>query len=113
MVSQFVTIDGEVQAPGTYPVVGRQTLLRTLARARGATEFARLTHVVVIRDVGGQRLAALYDVRAIRQGLYADPQIYANDVITVGESRSRRLFRDIIQGSGLIVTPIVALLQRI
>ena len=94
-------------------MVGRQTLTRTVARARGATEFARLTHVVIIRDVGGQRLAALYDVRAIRQGLYADPEVYANDVISVGKSRSRRLSRDLIQGSGLIAAPIVALLQRI
>jgi len=109
--SQFVTVEGEVETPGTYPVAGRQTLTRTLARAQGTTEFARLSHVVVIREVGGQRLAALYDVRAIRRGLYPDPQIYANDVVTVGESQSRRLFRDLIQGSGLITTPIIALMQ--
>ncbi|MEO8137450.1 MAG: polysaccharide biosynthesis/export family protein [Betaproteobacteria bacterium] len=109
--SQFVTVEGEVETPGTYPVAGRQTLMRTLARAQGTTEFARLSHVVVIRDVNGQRLAALYDVRAIRRGLYPDPQIYANDVVTVGESQSRRLFRDLIQGSGLITTPIIALIQ--
>ena len=59
MVSQFVTIDGEVQAPGTYPVVGRQTLMGTLARARGATEFARLTHVVVIERSAGAARGAL------------------------------------------------------
>jgi polysaccharide export outer membrane protein len=109
--SQFVTIDGQVSAPGNYPVAGRMTLTRALARAQGVTEFARLNHVVVIREVGGQRLAALYDVRAIRQGLYADPQIYANDVVTVGDSQARRIFRDLINGSGLITTPIIAILQ--
>lgn len=111
-VSQVVTVEGEVEQPGLYPVVGRMTLMRAVARARGTTEFARLSHVVVFRQVEGQQMAALYDLRAIRQGLYADPEVYANDVVVVGESQARRLFRDLIQGAGLITTPIIALLQR-
>jgi polysaccharide export outer membrane protein len=111
-VSQVITVDGEVREPGQYPVVGRMTLLRAVARARGVTEYARQTHVVVFREVGGQQMAALYDLRAIRQGLYEDPEVYASDIVTVGESQARRLFRDAIQGSSLLVTPLVALLQR-
>ncbi len=40
---------------------------------------------------------ALYDLRAIRQGAYPDPEVYANDVVLVGDSQARRLFKDLLQ----------------
>jgi polysaccharide biosynthesis/export protein len=110
-VSQVVTVDGQVVRPGLYPVIGRMTLMRTVATAGGAGEFARLDDVVVFRTVAGQRYAALYNLRAIRRGAYTDPEIFANDIVVVGDSQARRLFRDILQASPLITTPIVALLQ--
>lgn len=110
-LSQVVTVEGEVEEPGIYPVIGRMTLLRAIARAKGTGEFARLQHVVLFREVEGRQMAALYDVRAIRQGLYPDPEIYPNDLVVVGEDRARRLFHDLIQGSGLLTAPIVAILQ--
>lgn len=111
-VGQTVTVDGEVDEPGVYPIVGRMTLMRAVASAQGVTEFARLSHVMVFRSVEGRQMAALYDLRSIRRGFYDDPEIYANDVVVVGTSQSRRLFRDILQGSGLLTAPIIALLQR-
>jgi polysaccharide biosynthesis/export protein len=111
-ISQVVTVEGEVGEPGMYPVVGRMTLMRAVARAKGTTEFARLSHVVVFRNVAGQQMAALYDLRAIQKGAYDDPEIFANDVVVVSDSQARRLFRDLIQGSGLITAPIIALMQR-
>jgi len=111
-VSQVVTVDGQVTEPGVYPVVGRMTLMRAIAVAKGATEFARLQDVVVFRTVGDRQMAALYNLAAIRRGTYPDPEIYASDVIVVGDSPARRLFRDILQASPLFVAPIVALLQR-
>lgn len=111
-VSQVVTVDGQVREPGLYPVAGRMTLMRAIATAKGASEFARLQDVVVFRRVGDREMAALYNLAAIRRGTYADPEIFGNDVIVVGDSPARRLFRDILQASPLFVTPIVALLQR-
>jgi polysaccharide biosynthesis/export protein len=113
MHSQLVTVDGQVTEPGMFPVTGDMTLMRAIARARGTTEFARLQDVVVFRTVGDQHMAALYNLEAIRRGLYPDPAVYPNDLVVVGDSPARRMFRDIIQASGLIVTPIVALLQNI
>lgn len=110
--SQVVTIDGQVAEPGVYPVVGRMTLVRAIASAKGTNEFAKLEDVVVFRKVGNQQLAALYNLDAIRRGAYADPEIYANDTIVVGDSPSRRRFRDIITASPLIVAPVIALLNR-
>jgi polysaccharide export outer membrane protein len=112
-VGHVVTIDGQVREPGLYPVVGRMTLMRAIATAKGTSEFARLEDVVIFRTVEGREMAALYNLAAIRRGLYVDPEVFANDVIIVGDSPSRRMFRDILQASPLVITPIVALLQRI
>ncbi|RYD26303.1 MAG: polysaccharide export protein [Lysobacteraceae bacterium] len=110
-VSQQVTVDGAVAKPGQYPVAGRMTLIRAIALAEGTTEFARENFVVVFRRVNNQDMAVLYDLRAIRQGIYPDPNIYANDVVSVGDSNAKRVFRTFIQSSGLLVAPLVAVLQ--
>lgn len=110
-VSQVVTIDGEVREPGMYPVIGRMTMLRAVANAKGMSEFAKLDEVVVFRTVGGQRYAALYDIGAIRAGTYADPEIYPNDVIIVGNSRARRVFKDFLQLLPALANPLILLLR--
>lgn len=110
-VSQVVTIDGQVVEPGLYPVTNQTTLMRAIAAAKGLSEFARLDDVVVLRTVAGQRMAGLYNVTAIRRGAYDDPEIYPNDVIVVGDSPQRRLFRDIATVAPLLASPLVAILQ--
>lgn len=111
-VSHTVTVDGDVTEPGMYPVIGNMTMLQAIAKAKGATEFAKLTDVVVLRTVNGQRMAALYNVAAIRRGAYADPRIYANDIVIVGDSPARRLFRDIVQAAPLLTTPLIVLFRK-
>ncbi|MEO0906786.1 MAG: polysaccharide biosynthesis/export family protein [Pseudomonadota bacterium] len=111
-LSQVVTLDGQVREPGLYPVIGRMTLMQGVATARGLTELAKVDDVVIFREADGQRYAALYNLGAIRRGIYADPEIYAGDIVVVGESNSRRLFRDILAASPLLTAPIIALLQN-
>ncbi len=110
-VSQNMSVGGAVAAPGIYPVTGRMTLLRALARAEGINEFGKEREVVIYRRVNNKDMAALYDVRAIRAGAYADPEIYANDVIEVSESRGRRIFRDLITAAPLLTVPLITILQ--
>jgi polysaccharide export outer membrane protein len=110
--SQVITIDGSVTTPGIYPLVGRMSLMRAIARASGTTEFARENYVVVFRNVESKRYAALYDLRAIRQGIYEDPEIFSNDVIYVGDDQARRLFRDLVTAAPLITTPLIYLINR-
>ena len=111
-VSQVITVDGQVDKPGLYPVIGRMTLMRAVATAGGTSEFAKLNDVVIFRSVNGEQLAGLYNLKAIRRGSYADPEVFANDVIVVGDSQARRLFRDLIQASPLITTPLIILFRR-
>jgi polysaccharide export outer membrane protein len=111
-VSQVITVDGQVKEPGLYPVVGRMTLMRAVATAKGTAEFAKLDDVVVFRTVDGQQLAALYNLKAIRRGNYDDPEVFANDVVIVGDSQARRLFKDALQIVPLLTTPLIIALQR-
>jgi polysaccharide export outer membrane protein len=110
-VSQVLTVDGQVMQPGLYPVVGKMSLMRAVALAKGTTEFAKLDDVVIFRTVSGQRMAALYNLKQIRTGVYDDPEVFANDVIVVGDSPGRRLFKDILATTPLLVSPLVALIR--
>jgi len=110
-VSQVVTIDGQVIEPGLYPVTNQMTLLRAIASAKGLSEFAKQDDVVILRTVNGRRMAGLYNIAAIRGGAYDDPAIYANDVVVVGDSPQRRLFRDFVSLAPLLAAPLIAILQ--
>lgn len=111
-VSQVVTVEGQVREPGLYPVIGRTTLLRSIAAAKGTTEFSKLNDVVILRTVKGTDYAALYNLKAIRMGSYPDPEIFANDVVMVADSRGRRIFRDVLSIVPLLTYPLVAALNR-
>ncbi len=110
-VSQVVTVDGQVVAPGLYPVTNQMTLLRAIASAKGLSEYAREDDVVILRTVEGRRMAAMYNIAAIRRGAYDDPALYADDIVVVGDSPQRRLFRDFVSLSPLLASPLVAILR--
>lgn len=110
-VSQVVTIDGQVVEPGLYPVTNQMTLTRVIASAKGLSEFARQEDVVILRTVGNRRMAGLYNIAEIRRGTYDDPPVYANDIIVVGDSPQRRLFRDFVSLSPILAAPLIAILQ--
>ena len=110
-VSQVVAVDGQVREPGLYPVLGKMTLMRAIATAKGTAEFAKLDDVGVFRTVNGQKYAALYNLKAIRRGAYGDPEIFANDLVVVGDSAARRLFRDLLAIVPLLSGPLVIALQ--
>jgi polysaccharide biosynthesis/export protein len=95
---QTVTVDGEVEQPGVYPVLSRMTLQQAIATARGASEMANIRNVIVFRTVNGQKMAAMFDLKDIRSGRYPDPQIYGNDIVVVGESAVQKFLRSATAG---------------
>jgi polysaccharide biosynthesis/export protein len=88
------------------------TLMRAVATAKGTAEFAKLDDVVVFRTVKSQKMAALYNLKAIRRGYYDDPEVFANDVVVVGNSSARKIFKDALQIAPLLVTPLVYILSN-
>lgn len=88
------TVDGAVRQPGNYPIVGKMSLQQAIATAQGADQVANLNNVVIFRTVNNQKVAALFSLKEIRAGRLEDPQIYGNDIVVVGQSAARRLFRD-------------------
>lgn len=110
--NRAVTVYGEVKQPGVYPVQGTYSLMKAVASARGFTEFSNSRDIVVFRTVNGQQMATLYNLDAISRGMYADPQIYPNDTVVVGDSKARRLFDTVVNAATLLVTPITVFLQN-
>ena len=99
---QTVTIDGEVAQPGIYPVNRRMTLQQAIATARGATDTANVRNVIVFRTVSGQKMAAMFDLQAIRSGRTPDPEIFGNDIDVVGESEVQKFLRNFGTGFPII-----------
>lgn len=87
-------MDGDVQQPVIYPVVGRMTLQQAIATAHGATQAANIRKVVVFRTVNNQKMAAMFDMKAIRSGQTPDPEIFGNDIVVVGESRVQKFLQN-------------------
>ena len=106
--SQKVTVEGEVTEPGVYETKGRTSLLQTLALAKGETRTAALNQVVIFRTINGQRMGAVFDVSSIRSGRAPDPEILGNDIVVVGFSRAKSLWRDILS-----TTPILNMFRPI
>lgn len=91
-----ITVDGAVRQAGVRPIRGTTTLMRAVAMAGGTTQEANPSRVVVFRTINGERMAAAFDLRAIRRAQAEDPTIYGNDIVVVDGDSSRSLFRDIL-----------------
>jgi polysaccharide export outer membrane protein len=108
--SRTITIDGQVKDPGIFQANSNLSLMRAIATAKGTTEDADVKDVVIFRTVGGQRMAALYNLGAIRRGTYADPPVYPNDIVVVGDSPTTRTIRQI---APVAASPLILLLQAL
>jgi polysaccharide export outer membrane protein len=97
-----VTIEGQVEEPGSYDVDSSSTLLTALAQAKSPSKTAKLDEILVFRTVDGQRMGARFDLREIRSGNAADPQILAGDTVVVGFSSAKGAWRDFLQAAPLI-----------
>lgn len=94
---QTITVEGAVRQAAVVPIPGQATLLQAIALAGGTTEDANPSQVVVFRTIRGQRMAAAFDLRAIRRAEAADPVIYPNDIVVVAGSQNKRLVDTILR----------------
>jgi polysaccharide export outer membrane protein len=85
----YVTVEGEVQHPGRYPIEGDLTVTGAVSMAGGLTRFG--SNDVKLRRIDastGKVSITEVDLKAVRKGRKPDPPVAANDVISI----PRRLF---------------------
>mgnify|MGYP000035245708 CR=1 FL=1 len=107
-----VSVGGQVNKPGEYPVLGRQSLLRVVNQAGGMAEYAKLDDVLILRSVAGQRYIGAYNIQGIQRGNYEDPTVYPNDIVVVGDSPNRRRLDSILRYAPLLSSSAI-LIDRI
>ncbi len=99
--AQEVSIEGQVTKAGVYPVTKATTLLSAIAQAQSPTRIAKLDEIVIFRTIAGERMAARFNLVRVRAGADPDPRIYGGDVVVVGFSSSKSIYRDIIAAAPL------------
>jgi polysaccharide export outer membrane protein len=105
--SQRVTVSGEVEKPGIYPIESEMTLVQALASAEGFSDVANMHNVFVFRNVDGQRMFARFDIQEIQKGTLVDPVLTGNDVVIVPRSTGRSAFINFVK-----LTPLFAVWAR-
>jgi polysaccharide biosynthesis/export protein len=99
-----VSVEGSVVRPGVYEIQPGYTLLSAMALASSPSPDAKLDEVLVFRTVDGERLGGRFDLTEIRAGRMPDPLIIPGDVVVVGFSSLRGIYRDILQVTPLLGT---------
>lgn len=99
---RFLTVDGSVRSPGLYPVEGRMSLLQAVAQSGGPSENANPSRVVIFRTINGERKAAGFNLKKIREGEANDPDVYVNDIIVVDGSEARRNYGEVLRSLPLM-----------
>jgi polysaccharide biosynthesis/export protein len=95
--SQRVTLEGAIKNPGIYPLTGKTTLIQAVAMAQGLDPLANPQGIVIFRMIQGKKMAAVFDIAAIRAGNAEDPQVYGDDIIVVEQSGSKTALRRFIE----------------
>lgn len=100
----MVAVEGEVKIPGIYPIRPGYTLLSAMALAGSPLPTARVDHVLIYRQIDGQRMGGQFDIKAIRDGAVDDPMLRDGDVVVVGFSRRAGMYQDLLKLTPLLNT---------
>jgi polysaccharide biosynthesis/export protein len=111
-VSQRVTVEGAVAKPGIYPLTGETTLMQVIVLSGGLNEIADNKAIVVFRNTGGKRQAAVFDYKAIRKGTIDDPVMQGGDIVAVDQSGAKAAMRSLRETIGVLnlFTPLAPLI---
>ena len=101
---QRVTMDGEFNKPGIYPISSNTTLLQAVAQAGGLTRLADEQKVYVYRQHAGASQVANYSIADIRNGKKANPELRGGDVVVSFTSGSKVAMNNLRQALGLAVS---------
>ncbi len=86
-------VDGEVNAPGSYVLSGKMTLVQAITMAKGVSPEAQLGDVRIFRDYGkGERDVISADYGDMRDGKKPDILLEENDIIIVPKNGLKSFF---------------------
>jgi protein involved in polysaccharide export with SLBB domain len=82
------TVLGQVQRPGTYELIGDQSigLLEAIGMAGGYTRIADASNITIRRKEAGQDQVSRVNAKRDRNGVVSQFTIHPGDIINVGES---------------------------
>ena len=83
--SKRIEILGEIQKPGSLPMVSGMTLLRAISLAGGFTAMANRSRVMIRRRVGTGTKAATVSAEDIMGNRIPDPLLQAGDSINIDQ----------------------------
>ena len=92
----MVTVLGEVNRPGSYPMTNSHaTLFEAIAQAGDLTVYGRRDRVAVIREVDGQRSILYHDLRS--KDVFNSPRYYLqqNDIVYVEPNKAKATQSDV------------------
>lgn len=89
--SEFVTIIGEVEEPGNYPIENQLSLIKAIGIARGFTKDADLDRIRIIRKSTGGEVVSIDFAKLIAHGDYNhDLLLFSDDMVYVPTKRLSR-----------------------
>jgi len=92
-----VFVGGEVTTPRLLPLAGKMTLAGAIFSVGGATPYARLKEVVLLRDTGGKPVISKINVKDILKKGEPDPELKPFDVVFVPRTRIGNISRFVDQ----------------
>ena len=93
-----ISIEGEVEKVGSYPLSRNTTLVGALAAAGGITYGAKVDEVEVVRQIGDRQVHLVIDLEKISSGEEQDVRLRTGDVVRVPSDSGRRLSQDVFKG---------------
>lgn len=101
-VENRVTVEGEVKAPGVFPIKGNLSFLQAIAMAQGLSDVAESRNVLFFRD--GKRHSVNLDL--VRLGKIPDPILRGDDRIIVLKNPAKVREKKVIDYLPAVTAPI-------
>jgi polysaccharide biosynthesis/export protein len=112
--TQGVSVLGEVQKPGIYPLLGPHTLLNVISAAGGTTPKAGMTVTITHANAPSKPETAKISYSADGKPTEANSPVYPGDIVVVSKAGIVYVVGDVHAPSGIIMDkPQITVLQAL
>lgn len=99
----FVTVEGAVEKPGSYKMVGETNVIKAVALAGGIPWTGKQNSVKVIRNVSDELVVIDVNLNKVRDKPNEDIVLQDGDVVSVSHSTAKRAFAGFFKTAGQIL----------